>query len=91
MWHTVTISDSTQEYVGLPCFQRGCGGRDTQAVREKAAELLSVQGSEEMQTQRSRAAFHLLCHPMAERSHRADCDQQMVSLVGTGNGLGYET
>lgn len=60
-------------------------------MRAKAAELLSVQGSEEMQTQGSRAAFHLLCHPIAERTHRSDCDQQMVSLGGTGNGFGYET
>lgn len=31
----------------------------------------------------SRAASHLLCHPIFEMSHRSDCDQQVVSIGGT--------
>lgn len=46
-----------------------------------------MQGSKEMKTQGSRvaggrAASHLLCHPIYKRSHRSDCDQQMVPIEG---------
>lgn len=81
--------NNAQESVKKAChaFRWGCGGGDTQPVRGKTEELLSMQGSEEKQTQGSRvagsrASSHLLCHPIFEMSLRSDCLQQMVSIAG---------